>query len=417
VTRPSAPHLAEPELTYLDEADMEAFVSAVVRGFHDDYTAELLQPFTKVLERDRAFGFTASGRWVATCGAYTRTMTVPGGSVPTAAVTIVTVSPTYRRRGLLTAMMKHQLEDIHRRQEPVALLWASESLIYGRFGYGPATPRLRISGQTRSSAFLPGVDLGGGSVGEVERDEWLAAAEPLYARLLAQRPGGLNRDPDWWQLRVHDPEPRRHGATALRFVLHYSERGQIDGFAAFRVKGGDRDDIPASEVHIVEIEAAEPSAYAALWRFLLDLDLVRAFIRPHAPVDEPLRYLVADPRMISTELSDGTYARLVDVPRALEGRTYASDLDVVIAVSDPLLPHNDATFRLQGGRDGAQVSTTRRRADVTLSVRDLGAIYLGGTSLTSLHTAGLISERMRGAVTAITAAFASDRAPFCADPF
>src|SRR5215210_2688191 len=137
-------------------------------------------------------------------------MTVPGGSVPTAAVTIVTVSPTYRRRGLLTAMMKHQLDDIHRRQEPVALLWASESLIYGRFGYGQATPRLRISGQTRSSAFLPGVDLGGGSVGEVERDEWLAAAEPLYERLPAQRPGGLNRNADWWRVHIHDPEQRRH---------------------------------------------------------------------------------------------------------------------------------------------------------------------------------------------------------------
>lgn len=417
MNRAPAPHLAEPKLTYLDESDTEAYTAAIVRGFHDDYNAELSEPFQKVLERDRAFGFTVGGHWIATCGAYTRTMTVPGGSVPTAAVTVVTVSPTYRRRGLLTAMMKHQLEDIHRRSEPVALLWASESLIYGRFGYGQATSRLRISGQTRSTAFLPGVDLGDGSVGEVEREEWLAAAEPLYARLLAERPGGLNRDPDWWQVRLHDPEKWRHGATALRFVLHYSKQGRVDGYAAFRVKGGDQDDKPASEVLIVDIEAAEPSAYAGLWRFLLDLDLVRKFTRGHAPVDEPLRYLVADPRMITTELSDGTYARLVDVPRALEARTYASDVDVVMAVSDPLLPHNDATFRLQGARDGARVSTSRRRADLSLSVRDLGAIYLGGTSLTSLHTAGLVQEGTPGAVAAITAAFASDRAPFCADYF
>ena len=416
-SRPLPPHLAEPTLTYLDEADTEAFTAAILRGFHDDYKPGLWEPFQKVLERDRAFGFTVGGRWIATCGAYTRSMTVPGGSVPTAAVTVVTVSPTYRRRGLLTAMMKHQLEDIHRRSEPVALLWASESLIYGRFGYGHASPRLRISGQTRSTAFVPGVDLGDGSVGEVERDEWLAAAVPLYNKLLAQRPGALDRNAHWWQVRVHDPEPWRKGAAALRFALHYDKRGRVDGFASFRVKGGDSADSPAAEVQVGDIEAADPSACAALWRFLLDLDLVRTFTRANAPVDEPLRYLVADSRIISTELTDGTYARLVDVPRALEGRAYASDLDVVIAVSDPLLPHNDTTFRLQGGRDGAQVSTTRRRADVSLSVRELGAIYLGGTSLSSLHSAGLVGERKTGAVAAITAAFTAPRPPFCADHF
>jgi len=416
-SRPLPPHLAEPKLTYLDEAGIEAFTTAILRGFHDDYKPGLWEPFEKVLERERAFGFTVDGRWIATCGAYTRSMTVPGGSVPTAAVTVVTVSPTYRRRGLLRAMMKHQLQDVHRRSEPVALLWASESLIYGRFGYGHATPRLRISGQTRSTAFLAGVDLGDGSVGEVEREEWLAAAVPLYDRLLAQRPGALDRDADWWRFRIYDPESRRKGAAALRFALHYDKRGRVDGFASFRVKGGDSGDNPAAEVQVGDIEAAGPSAYAALWRFLLDLDLVRRFSRANAPVDEPLRYLVADSRMISTQLTDSTYARLVDVPAALAARTYAADLDLVIAVSDPLLPHNDSVFRLQAGPDGAEVSATRRRSDVTLSVRDLGAIYLGGTSLSSLRAAGLIEERRAGAVAAITAAFTAPRPPFCPDEF
>jgi predicted acetyltransferase len=414
---PLPPHFAEPKLTYLEEADTEAFLAAVLRGFHDDFNPDLWEPFQKVQERDRAFGFTIDGRWIATCGAYSRSMTVPGGRVPTAAVTVVTVSPTFRRRGLLTAMMKHQLEDIHRRSEPVALLWASESLIYGRFGYGHATPRLRISGQTPSTAFLPGVDLGGGSVGEVERDEWLAAAIPLYDRLLAQRPGSLNRDANWWQVRVHDPEPWRRGAAALRFALHYDRSGQVDGFASFRVKGGDAGDGPAAEVQVADIEAGEPSAYAALWRFLLDLDLVRTFTRQNAPVDEPLRYLVADSRMIATELTDSTYARLVDVPAALEARTYAADLDVVMEVSDSLLPHNDSAFRLRAGPDGAEASATRRRADVSLSVRDLGAIYLGGTQLSSLHAAGLVAEHTTGTVAAITAAFSAPRPPFCPDQF
>jgi predicted acetyltransferase len=105
-----------------------------------------------------------------------------------------------------------------------------------------------------------------------------------------------------------------------------------------------------------EIDATEPTAYAALWRFLLDLDLIRSYARHNAPVDEPLRYLVANPGTIKTNLSDGTHARLVDVPAALEARTYAAEIDVALGVRDPLLPHNNRTFRLQGGPEGATVT-------------------------------------------------------------
>jgi predicted acetyltransferase len=414
--RPVPPHLAEPVLTNLDD-DRDEFVAAVLRGFHDDYQPDMWEPHKKVLEPDRTFGYQVDGRWIATCSAYSRTMSVPGGAVPTAAVTVVTVSATYRRRGLLTAMMKHQLDDIHRRKEPLALLWASESAIYGRFGYGQAAPRLSISGRTRSTGFSPGVDLGQGSVGEVDRDEFLAAVRPLHARLLAQRNGALDRDDGRWEITLYDPDAWRHGASSLRYLLHYTRAGRADGYAIFRIKQDGDGPWPNAEVQVTEIDATEPAAYAALWRFLLDLDLIRSYARHNAPVDEPLRYLVANPGTIKANLSDGTYARLVDVPAALEARTYAAEIDVALGVRDPLLPHNNRTFRLQGGREGATVAPVRGRGDVTLDVRELAAIYLGGTPLTTLHTAGLVLERTQGAVRAVSAAFAPPRPPFCPDHF
>jgi predicted acetyltransferase len=415
-SRPVPPHLAEPVLTYLDD-DPDEFVAAVLRGFHDDYQPDMWELHKQALEPDRTFGFQVDGRWIATCGAYSRTMSVPGGSVPTAAVTVVTVSATYRRRGLLTAMMRHQLDDIHRRKEPLALLWASESAIYGRFGYGQATSRLRISGRTRSTTYLPSVDLGEGSAGEVDRDEWLAAVRPLHQRLLAQRPGALDRDDGRWAITLYDPQPWRDGAAGTRYLLHYAKAGRVDGYARFRVKSGGHDGGSGAEVQVSEMDATEPQAYAGLWRFMLDLDLVRSFARHDAPVDEPLRYLLLNPRTIKTELSDGTYLRLVDVRTALEARTYASQLDIVLGVRDSLLPHNNATLRLQAGPDGASVSATRRRPDVSLDVRDLAAIYLGGTPLTALHTAGLVQRRTPGSVAAVTSAFSSPRSPFCPDYF
>ncbi len=411
----TAPHLATPTLRRVGADDLDEFIDVTLRGFHADYEAEPWAANRAVVEPGRSFGYAVDGRWISTCSVYSRVMTVPGGAVPTAAVTFVTVQPSYRRRGLLRQMMTRQFEDIVERGiEPVALLWASESSIYGRFGYGPATARHLLRGPTDGLHFRPGVDLGGGSVGEVSRDEVLPMIVDLRRSWLAYRVGALDRSEAWWAVRWQDPKVWRQGATALRFALHFDRAGRPDGYIGFRIKDGDPSG--GAEVQVVEIDAANPPAYAALCRFFLDLDLVSRFTLD-APTDDPLRHLVADPRRITTEVSDGTYLRLVDVRAALEARLYAADLDVVIGVRDPALPTNDGTIRLQAGPDGAEVSTSRRKPDLTLDVTDLGASYLGNGALGALQAAGLVEERTAGSVAAVTAAFTSPRSPFCTDFF
>jgi len=393
----------------------EEFFAAILHGFHDEYVADRWEPHRKVFEPDRSFGFQVDGRWVSTCGAYTRTLTVPGGSVPAAAVTVVTVQPSYRRRGLLTEMMKHQLHDVHQRGEPVALLWASESAIYGRFGYGQASPQVRLTGKTKTTAFRSDVDLGAGSVGEVERDQAIPVIKRLHQSLLPQRVGALNRTDEWWTVRWHDPEAWRHGASAYRFALHYDRRGRPDGYVAFRVRNDWSES--GAEVIVEELDAAGAEASAGLWRFVLDLDLVRSFSRQGAPLDESVRYLVSDLRSVKAEEQDGTYARLVDVPRALEARRYLTELDVIIRVQDPLFRHNTGTFRVVAGPDGASVTRVRGRPDLAMSIGDLSAIYLGGTPLTALARAGLVLERTKGAAAATAVAFGWPQPPFCPDFF
>ncbi|MFL6045747.1 MAG: GNAT family N-acetyltransferase [Propionibacteriaceae bacterium] len=413
----TAPHLAHRELVYLTPEQIDEFFAAVMHGFHSAYVADQWKPMHKVIEPERSFGFQVDGRWISTCGAYSRTLTVPGGSVPVAAVTVVTVQPSYRRRGLLTEMMKHQLLDVRDRgTEPIALLWASESAIYGRFGYGQATPQVRLRGNTKTTAFRQEVDLGGGSVGEAEGDQAIPVIKRIHRTLLPDRVGALNRDDNWWDVRWHDPESERGGASAYRFALHYDHRGRPDGYVAFRVKTNWESD-SGSEVIISELDAVPGPARAALWRFILDLDLVRRFTTHGSPVDEPLRYMVHDLRSVKAELEDGTYARLVDVPRALEARRYLTDVDAIIGVQDPLFHDNNASFRLEAGPDGAAVTRSRRRADVIMSVRELSAIYLGGTPLAALARAGLVTERTKGAVRAMAAAFAWSQPPFCPDGF
>ncbi|WP_461024423.1 GNAT family N-acetyltransferase [Thalassiella azotivora] len=413
------PHLAKPELTYATEEGWPQYAAAILRGFQEESPEHTLEAERKVVEWDRSFGHQVDGRWVSTCGAFSRRMTVPGGaSVPAAAVTIVTVHPPYRRRGLLTEMMTHQLEDVRRRGEPVATLWASESLIYGRFGYGHAAPRARISGRTRNLAYLPDVDLGDGSVAEVEQEEYLDVVRDLHARLLPQRVGALDRPGPWWERTLFDPSEWRDGATAARYVLHFDADGTPTGFARYRFKEGyDPSGVPEGEVRVADVDAATPQGYARLWRYLLDLDLARKFIQRNAPADDVLRHLVADHRAVHTELTDGIYVRLVDVAAALGARRYSSDVDVVLGVRDRLLPHNDARFRLRGGPTSADVQRTDDAADLELDVRELGTVYLGGPTLCELARAGRVTERTPGALAAASAAFAGQRAPFCPDMF
>jgi predicted acetyltransferase len=415
IRRSTAPHLAQRDLVYATRERTDEFFAAAMRGFHDDYVAERWEPMHKVFEPERCFGFQVDGRWISTCGAYSRTLTVPGGSVPVAAVTVVTVQPSYRRRGLLTEMMRHQLYDVRQREEPVALLWASESAIYGRFGYGQASPQVRLSGKTKTTAFRPDVDLGSGSVGEVERDQAIPVIKRLHQALLPERVGALDRNDDWWNVKWHDPEPWRRGTSAYRFAFHYDRRGRPDGYVAFRVRNNW--DESGAEVTVDELDAASGAARGALWRFVLDLDLVRKFTRQGAPLDEAVRYLVSDLHSVKAELQDGTYARLVDVARALEARRYLTDLEVTIRVEDPLLRQNTGTFHLASGPDGASVTKGRGTPDLIMNVRDLAAIYLGGTSLAALVRAGLVTERTKGAAAAAGAAFAWSQPSFCPDFF
>lgn len=414
----TAPHRAEPQLVTATDDTFADFFAAAVRGFHGEFHTDEFEAERPTADPQRFFGFQVDGRWISTCGSFDRVMRTPGGSVPVAAVTVVTVSPGYRRRGLLREMMRHQLtETLESGERSVALLWASESNIYGRFGYGCVTSMAELSGLTDETAFRSGVPLGSGSVDEVGYEEYLSAAPAIRESLLSDRPGHLERPDVFWRADLHDPERHRHGAGPRRFALHFAPDGTPDGFATFRIKrSSDITDLGA-EVMIGDLDAATPEAYARLWRWLLDLDLVRAFSRRKGPADDPIRRMVANPRMIKTRLIDGTYARILDVAGALSSRTYATSLDTVLEVEDPVLPQVAGRYHLRAGPDGATVDRTDTPPDVTVGVSALSASYLGAIPLTEFLRAGLLTEHTPGAATRIGTAFAASRAPSCPDDF
>ncbi len=418
--RSTAPHLVQPQLKYMTDATFTEFHKAISRGFQEQGHVELKDMDRKIFDKKRMFGFKVGRRWVSTCGDFARQLTVPGGDlVPTAAVTVVTVHPPYRRRGLLTKMMVHQLEQVATRGEPLAALWASESLIYGRFGYGPASSRAVLSGTNRRLAFLPAVRTSG-SVDEVTREEFFPIARGLHESMRPERPGTMARDDDVWEFAIFDKEFARGGSSELRYALHYDEAGEVDGYATYRFKDKFEAE-PEGEVRIKEVWAEEPTAYAGLWRYLLDLDLARTFHLWSTPLDEPLRHLVTDARAVETRVTDNLYLRVIDVEAALRARKYAAGVDLVIEIEDPLLPANSGCYRLvtDGDPEGAAAEVTRveSKPDITMGILELGTIYLGGTALTHLHRVRRVTEHSQGAVAAASTAFGWHRAPYCPDMF
>jgi predicted acetyltransferase len=384
----------------LQQRELPAAWAVLSRAFGETPHPDDVDVELALVDPARAYGAEVDGRLVATAASFDLRMAVPGRVAPVAGVTWVGVLPTYRRRGLLGALMERQLTDLHEAGTAVAALWASEGAIYGRYGYGAAAWNLSL-GVRRGAAFRLPVPPGDLDLVEPQAD-LLAAA---YERVAAVTPGFPARDERWWAYRLHDPVHARDGATELQCVV------TDGGYALYAVQGRWQDGLPSGVVHVRELVAEHLPARLRLWRHLLDLDLtgeVRA--RAVAPDDPLLLSALAEPRAAGARVRDSLWVRLVDLPDALRSRTYASDVDVVLEVVDERAPWNTGRWRLTGDREDAACLRTQAAADLVLRPEDLGAAYLGGTPL----RARPVEERTRGALDLVSTAFGPlGASPWC----
>jgi predicted acetyltransferase len=374
-------------------------------------TPEQLDALGRILPPERMHAAWEEGRAVGGAGAHLFALTVPGGPVPAAGVAAVGVLPTHRRRGILTAMMRAQLDACHARGEPIACLWATEDVIYGRFGYGLASFAAEIDLPRERSAYVaPGEPFG------TTRLVALTAAEPLvapvYERVAARTPGMFARSPAWWQARIlTDPEWRRRGGGDLQCVVLEAATGPA-AYALYRINTAWDRGVQTGTVTVVEALGDSPRATAAIWRYLLDIDWmahVRAIL---LPLDHPLLLLVAEPRRLRLSYRDGLWIRLVDVGAALAARSYATPGSVVIEVVDRFCPWNAGRWRV-GEAVGRAASEVELRCDVTA----LGSAYLGGFTWAQLARALRVEELRPGALAHADALFRSDCAPWCPEIF
>jgi predicted acetyltransferase len=406
------------EIRPVEEERFAEFVDVAETAFGEEGSAEGTRCFRAITDLDRTVAAFDGNEIVGTNSSFAFRMTVPGGELATAGVTIVGVLPTHRRRGILRDMMRYQLEDVRRRKEPLAILWASESSIYQRFGYGTAARMAFISILKERTAFLDSTP----AVGQTKLlspGDSFNELPPIYDRVRAVTPGMYRRDATWWKEHsLYDHKDRRYGMSPLYRAV-WTHEGEAQAYATYRVKNDWDDDAgsPSGYVRVRELHATSPLALKEMWRFMFGIDLVvhiKAFAQP---MDDPLFFMLAEPRRLQTQVEDGLWLRVVDVRAALEGRSYSADGQISFFLRDDFCPWNEGRYTLEVKSGEGRLSEAAAGVDIELSARELGAIYLGGTPLTALAGAGRVVEHIPGAARKADLMFYSEVTPRCTEEF
>jgi predicted acetyltransferase len=375
---------------------------------------ERVRPLADAQGYERVLVAWDGDRAVGTTNAFPFEMTLPGGPRPVAGVSAVGVWPTYRRQGVLSALMRRQLADIRDRGEKVAALWASEGVIYGRFGYGAASVQHKVSVRQPHNRLAS----------DAPRDPLLttvlapalevrADVERVHRVVAPTRPGDYQRDESWWNRLLRDsPKLRgdsaelkaavvRDGDTPVGYALYFSRRVRA-------ADGGVR-----GELDVWEVAATTPAARVAVYEHVFSRDLVTRVEFAHLPVDDPIWSLIADPQCLEVSPRVALWIRLVDLPGALAERSYAAPVDVVIEVADRYAPWNEGRWRLRADRSGATCEPTSDAPDLTLDAAHLGAAFLGQSTLGAKVLAGTVTEHTPGAADLLDTALRVPRAPLC----
>jgi predicted acetyltransferase len=375
-------------------------------------TGDAINHFARILEPQRVHAGFDGDHVVAGSGTYTFDLAVPGGQVKAMGLTIVGVLPTHRRRGYLRSLMRSQIDAARARGEPVAIHWATEDTIYGRFGYGIASMAAEIDVPREHAAPFAQIDVPGHArlVPPADAEPLIA---PVYESVARQTPGMFERTSAWWQDRLLIDHPwRRQNSGALRCAVWECE-GRVTAYAFYRVN--QMFERGNSIGHIFVLEAIGESAEAthAIWRFLFGIDFVARVKAIYLPLDHPMLLSLAAPRRLNFLVREGLWVRLIDVGAALSARGYASDDAVVIDVADEFCPWNAGRWHIARGR----VERTTADADLACEVQSLGCIYLGGFSFAELARALRVTELRPGAIGRADALFRADRKPWCPELF
>ncbi len=403
--KPNSDNIAGIEFRPAKEHEHVAFSVVEMRGFSGHFLPEQGELEYRKTEKPihRTVCAFDGDEIVGTTSWEPYEITVPGRKSDFFGVTDVTVAPTHTRRGILREMMRRLLIEGRDAGYPIAGLWASESNIYGRFGYGIAGETVFAKIDVREASFRTMPEVAGtirfadvATMEKVAPSVWNRTAEKTIGMMLRSK-----ADWDW----IYDRRRIPGFGKRKAFCVVYREGEEPLGYAAYRIEHKMKEMHSRNLVNVIELIAATPTAEAALWRFLLNIDLAGEIMHHH-PKKSRLLWLLADPRKLSFEPYDSLWIRILDPVNALKNRSYSAAGEIVIKLLDDFCTWTQGNYLLRVDAHGvATCEKTDQSPDVTMPVASLGAIYMGGFHLADLQRAGRVQEHRRGAVAKIDTMF------------
>ena len=387
------------ELRAITDDEVPAFRACMMTAFGDDTgdsDPDGDRRFRALIAPGNAWAVFDGAQVVGVGGMYELSIGMPGGgSIGCAGLTMVGVRSTHRRRGVLTQLMTRFLAEARERRFAVAGLWASEALIYGRYGFAIAAYDDVLEVQRANGLTIAG---GGDQLEWIEEGRAREVFPDVYARATANRPGVLRRDATWWRERRFLESPfARRGASKRRHVLAMRD-GVAVGYVQYRQRQDSHPTLPGGRSEIIEMHGVDTRAIASLWRYMCSIDLHPNVFWPNTPVDDPLHLLVDDPRRLVRKRSDTLWLRIEDISAALAARTWGSELRLAIG---------DDVYELPSG------AKTTGKPHVTIAPHALPNVLLGGLRPSEIARAGLAS----GDIAAADRAFVTPLAPWCPEIF
>jgi predicted acetyltransferase len=388
-------------------------------AFGEDLSDDMIARVERVADKERWWAPFDGDRIVGTCGVFTMSMTVPGGELPTGGVTFVTVLPSHRRRGLMSGMMRLMIDDCHRRGEPLAALWAAEGAIYQRFGFGMATASVNLEADVRAIRYTRDWPREG-SCRLLPVGEGRELVAPIYGAARAGRAGFFARTPDWWVGVLPFVDKDARGGEARRLVVYETDSGP-EAYAVYKTKPDWSVRGPGGTLTVEEAVGSTVRGTREIWRYLLEVDLIRTLKTTRLPADHPLFALVSEPRRLGTTMGDGLWLRIVDVVSALQGRKYGIDGrasgTLTLELRDEYCPWNAGRWTIAADDGQARVSRTDSEAEVSLDANDLASLFIGGSTATALAVAGRVAELHPGGLSAADCFFATALQPWSPQEF
>ncbi|MET9832875.1 GNAT family N-acetyltransferase [Streptomyces sp. NPDC006385] len=407
----------------ITEADIPDWTRALNTGFlrTPDVSEQEVADRASYIVPARTLGAFDAGRCVATFRSFPQELTVVGGAtVPADAISNVTVTPTHRRRGLLTRMMTHDLAAAKDRGDVVATLISAEYPIYGRYGFGPATWTAQWTIDVPRTGLDPrwaGPD-DGGRVDIVDGADVRKIGPELHERMRGAQPGAVDRDERWWQVRTGVLRLDRDPWTDPYFAVYRSAGGEVEGLVAYTADDHWSDGKqPLDTASVQGLIATTPGAERALWHYLCSIDWITTVKSGWRAPDDLLPFYLPDPRAARvTTLVDWLWVRILDVVRAMEARSYEGRGALVLEVVDEG-GLTGGRYRLEVSADGATCAPTTAAAELTLDVADLARLWLGDESAVRLAALGRVREGRAGAARVADALLRTSRRPWCPDIF